>query len=316
MTNRVTRKDKVAVALEAHFKHWQEVGERLRDIVTPVLKQQEQFQKSLQPIIESQRAFQKALGPILAEQERWKKLIQPIELLKYVLPDLTSLTKRALEVKKSIEGFISPAFEQLQRSFREIPPRTQEALLLLGRHGWYLDLEMPLPGLWELKKALAEGNVVEAEDALVEYFEGRMDEIEKSVIERFPKRQKLIRAAFDAHRRQEYELSIPVLLAQTDGICKEVFSEYLFIKHNRKPRTAIYVEQLASDTYRAALLSPLAQTLPIGASEHERNEGFSELNRHMVLHGESLDYGSKINSLKAISLINYVAHVLKTDNDL
>ena len=82
------------------------------------------------------------------------------------------------------------------------------------------------------------------------------------------------------------------------------------MKRNRKPRTAIYVEQIAADTYRATLLSPLAQTLPIGASEHERPEDFNELNRHMVLHGESLDYGTKINSLKAISLINYVAHVL------
>ena len=38
---------------------------------------------------------------------------------------------------------------------------------MLGAHGWYLDLEMPLPGLWELKKALSEGKTEEAEDALV-----------------------------------------------------------------------------------------------------------------------------------------------------
>jgi len=71
--------------------------------------------------------------------------------------------------------------------------------------------------------------------------------------------------------------------------------------------TPPFVEQVASDSYRAALLSPLAQTLPIGASEHERKEGFNELNRHMVLHGESLEYGSKTNSLKAISLVNYAS---------
>jgi hypothetical protein len=313
-TTDVTRNDKASEALEAHFKKWQEMGERMRAIVAPVLKQQEQLQKYLQPIVESQQAFQKALEPILAEQERWKRIVRSIELPKIALPDLAPLTKQAEEFRRSIEGLISPAFEELQRSFRELPPRTQEALILLGTHGWYLDLEMPLPGLWELKKALTDGNVAEAEDALIEYFESRTDEIEKSIVERFPKRQKLLNAAFNAHRRQEYELSIPVLLAQTDGICKEVVNEYLFLKHNKKPRTAIYVEQVASDTYRAALLSPLAQTLPIGASENERDEGFNELNRHMVLHGEALDYGNKKNSLKAISLINYVAHVLKTDD--
>jgi len=31
----------------------------------------------------------------------------------------------------------------------------------------------------------------------------------------------------------------------------------------------------------------------------------------MVLHGESLNYDTKTNSLKAVSLINYVAQVLR-----
>ena len=297
-------------AVNAHLRQWQETAERIREQFAPILGQQESFQKWMQPIIEAQKALQETLEPILAEQERWKILVQSIQIAKYTLPDIYQLMQPALEFQKSIQGLISPAFERLQESFRELPPRTQEAVLLLGAHGWYLDLEMPLPGLWELKKALSEGNVEEAEEALAEYFASRLDEIEGSIIERFPNRQKIIRAAFNAHRRQEYELSIPVLLAQTDGICKEVIKQYFFIKQNNKPRTAIYVEQVASDTYRAALLSPLAQKLPIGASKHERPEDFTELNRHVVLHGESLDYGTKINSLKAISLINYVAHVL------
>ena len=311
----MTESEKVVKALEAHFKQWQEVGERMKTIIAPALKQHEQLQKALQPIIESQKALQKTLEPVLTEQERWKSIVRSIELPRITLPDLAPLTKQTEVFRKSIEGFISPAFEQLQRSFRELPPRTQEALILLGTHGWYLDLEMPLPALWEFTKAIAEGNVREAKDALVEYFENRLDEIEKSIVERFPNREKLIRAAFKAHRRQEYELSIPVFLSQSDGICKEVVNEHLFLKHNKKPRTAIYVEQVTTDTFRAALLSPLAQTLPIAASEHERDKGFYELNRHMVLHGESLDYGTKTNGLKAISLINYVAHVLKVDGN-
>ncbi len=301
-------------AVNAHLKQWQETAGRIREQFAPILKQQESFQKWMQPIIEAQKALQKTLEPILAEQERWKKLAEAIQIPKYSLPDISQLAQPALEFQKSVQGLISPAFEQLQESFRELPPRTQEAVLVLGAHGWYLDLEMPLPGLWELKKALSEGNVEEAEEAIAEYFAGRLDKIEGSIIEKFPNRQKMIRAAFNAHRRQEYELSIPVFLAQTDGICKEVVKQYLFMKQNRKPRTAIYVEQIASNTFRAALLQPLARPLPIGASERERAKDFNELNRHMVLHGESLDYGTQVNSLKAISLINYVAHVLTLDD--
>jgi hypothetical protein len=311
----MTINDKSLEVLDKHFKQWQQLAERVRAQVTPTLKVQETLQKSLEPIIDAQKTFQKRLEPMLTALNQLRELAESIKVPHVVLPDLSPFTKQFAEFQKSMQGLISPAFEQLQRSFRELPPRTQEALLLLGEHGWYLDLEMPIPGLWKLKKAISDGNIEEAQEALIKYFEGRLDEIQKSITEKFPHRTHLIKAAFNAHRRQEFELSIPVLLAQTDGICKEVVNEYFFIKQNRRPRTAIYVEQIASDTYRAALLSPLAQTFPIGASEHERTEGFNELNRHMVLHGESLDYGNKTNSLKAISLINYVAHVLTPENE-
>lgn len=306
--------EKNIAILDAHFKQWQEIAERIRAQVTPVLKMQETLQKTLEPIIEAERTFQNALEPILIEQKRWAEFIESIKVSPFELPDLSHLTRQAAEFQKSLQGLISPAFEQLRRSFRELPPRTQEALLLLGTNGWYLDLEMPLPWLWELKRALSEGNVGQAEEALVDYFESRLDDIEKSIVKRFPHRAHLIQAAFNAHRRHEYELSIPVLLAQSDGMCKELVNQYLFIKQNKKPRTAIYVEQIAANTLMAALLSPLALTLPISASEHERPEGADALNRHTVLHGESLNYGNKTNSLKAISLINYVAHVLEVEN--
>jgi hypothetical protein len=307
--------EKVTKAIEVHLKQWQEMSERMQKAVAPILKQQGQLQRAIEPFLESQAVLQKSLEPVLAAQEKWRKVVASFEIPRYALPDFGPIAEQAEKFMKSLEGIISPAFEELQRSFKELPPRTQEALILLGTHGWYLDLEMPIPSLWELKKALEEGSVQETENALVQYFEERLDEIEASIVERFPNREKVIKAAFSAHRRCEYELSIPVLLSQTDGICKEVVNEHFFIKQNKKPRTAIYVEQIAADTYRAALLSPLAHSLPIGASESERGAGFSELNRHMVLHGESLDYGTKTNSLKAISLINYVAHVLKTDEN-
>lgn len=301
-------------AIEAHLAQWRGMSERMQKLVAPVLKQEEELQKSIiKPLLESQAALQKSLEPILAAQEKWTKVADSFAIPNYALPDLGPVATQAEKLRKVLEGIISPAFEELQRSFKDLPPRTQEALIILGKHGWYLDLEMPFSSLWKLQEALEEGNVQEAENALVEYFEERLNEIEISIAGRFPNRERLIRAAFSAHRRQEYDLSIPVLLSQTDGICKEVVNEYFFIKQNSKPRTALYVEQIAADTYRAALLSPLARSLPIVASENERGADFSELNRHMVLHGESLDYGTKKNGLKAISLINYVAHVLRSD---
>ena len=44
--------------------------------------------------------------------------------------------------------------------------------------------------------------------------------------------------------------------------------------------------------------------------------GFIDLNRHAVMHGESLDYGSEENGLKAVSLLNYVSYILSEDPEL
>lgn len=302
-------------ALEAHLRQWQDIAKRIRTQMSPVLNLQEAIQKSIQPILEARETLQKTLEPILAQHESWRQQLASIRIPRFDIPDISHFAKQAADFQRTIQESISPVFEQLQRSFRDLPPRTQEALLLLGEHGWFMDSEMAFPALWDLKEALSAGSVQDAENALVEYFEGKLQEIEESITKRFPHRERLLKAALNAHRRQEYELSIPVLLAQTDGICKEVAGQYLFMKRNNKPRTAIYVEQLASDAFTAALLSPLTEVLPIGASEDQRPEGFSALNRHMVIHGESLDFGTKINSLKAISLVNYVADVLTPEKE-
>lgn len=91
-----------------------------------------------------------------------------------------------------------------------------------------------------------------------------------------------------------------------------MIKHYLFTK---KDKTATYVETITSNAFRSALLFPLSHSLPISASEHERGEIFNELNRHQLLHGEVVDYGTEINSLKSISLLNYVTQVLRLDDE-
>jgi hypothetical protein len=304
-----------ASALDAHLRQWHEGLDRLRDQLVPAHDLQESIRKSIQPIVDARDALNKALEPIFAQQELWRQTIETVRVPKISLPDFSVVAKGVADFQKAIDESFGEAFRQLQQGLKELPARTQEALIVLGEHGWYLDPEMSLPALWDLKDALLEGNLIEAEASLIEYFDQRSAEIEEAIVLKFPNRSRPIRAAFGAHKRAEYELSIPVLLAQTDGICKETIEQYLFMKRDKKPGTAIYVAQVAADTYRAALLSPLARSLPISASERERPDGFAALNRHTVLHGESVDYGTKVNSLKAISLINYVAYVLPIEND-
>lgn len=242
----------------------------------------------------------------LALLESIRKTLEPI-----VADFSQAYAAQLAEVGKVAMEFLTPVFEKLQQFSGELSPRLREAILTLGFHGWYLDLDMAVSDLWDLGQALREGNVTDAETWLHKYFDEALDEIEASITSRFPCRAHIIGPAFEAHKRGEYVLSIPLFLAQADGICREMTNEQLFKKRNKKPQVAAFVERVAGDSVsRAALLSPLTQTLPINASEQDRPAEPNALNRHEVLHGTSLDYGTKTNSLKAVSLLNYVATVV------
>lgn len=250
--------------------------------------------------------------PFLQEQKKIQEIFNKIKLTNDQFLDLSPYTEQIKQYKKTLKKSISPAFQELIESFDKIPVNIQNAILSLANKGWYLyiDPNMPPSRFQEIIQAIVDEEFTD--DILIQYFEKQFKEIEESIITKFPDRKHIIVQALEAHIRGEYYLSIPVLLAQTDGICKDKTCQYFFISNNGKPEIATYVETtIATDAFKAALLNPFVQKMPINMNRNEREKDFNELNRHMVLHGESLDYGTKENSLKALSLINYVSQALK-----
>lgn len=229
------------------------------------------------------------------------------------LPALAStvdaLGQYGSRLEEVVRGSVEPILDPLRETLRGLPERTREALLVMGEHGWYFELDMTPLALDAIKDELLAGDAKEAEEILAKYYRGRVDPIEDAIAEKFPNRAHLIQMAFRAHRRGEYALAIPVLLAQADGMCKEITTRNYFVRCDKQPGTARYVNEI-EQAYLAALLWPLACVLPIGKSEKERGGEVVQLNRHRVLHGEALDYGTEINSLMVISFVNYVAEVL------
>ncbi|WFU40101.1 hypothetical protein QA640_38775 [Bradyrhizobium sp. CB82] len=253
-------------------------------------------------------------------QSEWVRVIKQFsEGYKAFAEALMPMASELREQTNAFARHIAPFFAQLKEVAEKAPPAYRQALLLLGESGWYMDLGMRLDAPLGLGRSLKEGEIEHAENALAKYFDARVDQIERFLVEAHPRRAKVLSSAFAAHRAGQFDLSIPVLLAQTDGICRDEAGQYLFMgprgreykRYKGKPSIAVFVDEVTSDAFLSAVLSPLGEKLPINASESERVEGWTALNRHMVLHGESVDYGTKINSLKAISLINYVASTLK-----
>ena len=154
---------------------------------------------------------------------------------------------------------------------------------------------------------------------LSEFFRSRVDEISNSLYSQYPHRQHILKAAFGAHDRGDYAVSVPLFLIQADGICYEMLGVQLYKKRRGIPATADAIDIQALDPFTAAVLEPLRILLPLAEDTVKIQNLDIAFNRHAIVHGLATQYGTEINSLKSISLLDYLLFVYRRaieDDDL
>lgn len=183
----------------------------------------------------------------------------------------------------------------------------------LIRHGWYPTADMSGGEVALLAEGLddpEEGRAASARQVFIEKFRADADTLEQKLVEQFPDRAHVISDAFAAHRESKFNLSIPVFIAQADGIACGLLGTTLFSRQTIRDADAL-ASEVREGILRELFLSLMWEEWPLALSAHERPAEFSNLNRHQVMHGETSDYGTEENSLKAMSLLSYCAFVLR-----
>lgn len=227
-------------------------------------------------------------------------------------PQLTAIElPRLFEVDRR---FLQEFTFRTTSTARARSPIRREDLATLAEYGWYLDPELPVGAAAELARALREEEPDRVSEELAHHFQGRVDEIEATLAASFPSRENVLSDAFEAHREGKFNLSIPVFIAQADGMCHERLDFLLFIGKEREKGIEEIVKSSDSDM-RSQLVGLFGAPIPLLSSKKDRGTGFSELNRHLVLHGESVSYGTQQNSLKVISFLSYLNFVLAGEGE-
>lgn len=142
------------------------------------------------------------------------------------------------------------------------------------------------------------------------YLTDNLKWIRSRLLAKFPDRRKALKSAFAAHNRRDYYSSIPILLSQAEGICIELTGLKLYGTIKGKPVISKFVKELPEGGMASILLQPLLSQGLITATEGIRNKFPGTFDRYGILHGLSTDYGTRLDSLRAISWINYIAEVL------
>jgi hypothetical protein len=256
-----------------------------------------------QQALEAQRRMLEVVDSISADTRNIVGQVQSAvrEVLRHI-PDLEEATK------------------QWQVILDQLPPALRDALATLGVNGWYPDEQMEMATILSYAQSFkGEADKKVANDELCRYFEQRADGILADLTRRYPNRERFFHVAFATHKEGQYEASIPLMLAQADGISQGQHQVQVYSR--RRDTGELKTAGLAKKgaTFERAMRLPFQLLLPLLFNEKEREQasrehGWSDhLNRHLVLHGADLSYPTQLNSFRAMSWPGYVGTMLAQD---
>ena len=118
--------------------------------------------------------------------------------------------------------------------------------------------------------------------------------------------------AFKNFRNKRYSSSILLLLTQVDGIAYDKTKKLFFTNDNKKAREQeIYQPEIYSefekinDSFVHLFLHPFKNSTAINDKIAKLDKYPSSLNRHLIMHGRSYDFGNYLNNIKVISFVSY-----------
>lgn len=226
--------------------------------------------------------------------------------VKYYKSSIMPLQKKMEEMGSYYKEFSI----KLQSAAKINFDRITENLRTLANLGWYTSMETSLnfPNI-VIEKLINEGEE-SANKIMIEYLDGELEFIKEIIRSHFKHRQAAIFQAITAHQEEKYFLSIPVFFSQTEGICNELTGIRFFVKVYRKKRYR--TEELTANLRDGSILTLIMEPLKVeGVMRKNQVQGEPiGINRHDVLHGQSIDYGNRVNSYKALSLLFYIISIL------
>lgn len=217
--------------------------------------------------------------------------------------------QQSLEFQRRFAAKIGPLSESFIRSASAGWPKFSKPLRILAENGWFTSwTATPVAWIYPLARLFEDGKTETANRRLRSHFNEQMTSIESRLRKQFPRRASILRKAFSAHRRRDYELSIPVFLIQADGIARDIMGGDIYSRLPRKAKKIrAFVDQITFSEFQRELIELILLPIPLTASTGDPILIKGALARHLIVHGIETKYATATNSFRAISWLQYVA---------
>ena len=217
------------------------------------------------------------------------------------------------------------AIEQFLRDNKKIAILFEDVIRgYLAQRGWFVGGSLNAQQYLVLKKGIEQHQETAIENFMIKHVRSKTKEVAADAYAIWPHRRTVLVDAFDAHSKGLYTLSVPVLLAQADGMTHEIFGAFLFTnrrgKKIRDKAKSIIETELEERPLAKSFLGLLLEESGLRLETQKRDEqekagiSVSPLNRHGVLHGIDCNYPREWNSLRAVALIGFLnwVHEIKS----
>lgn len=205
--------------------------------------------------------------------------------------------------------------ERITKSLPSLYGEIYDDFSFLSEEGWYLSPRIfDQISFSELHKNFRTKDIVELERLILKEGEKLISEIIKNCISGFENRMDIfieIQSLFD---HGFYRSVVALCYTQADGICNDTWEVGFFDKDKHqdwKLKTYLKFKQLGLK-YPSSVMSQLdIQGNEItanskGAMFQDNDKKKTSFNRHLILHGHSINYGTKENAIRAICLLDFL----------
>lgn len=201
---------------------------------------------------------------------------------------------------------LRPIFSELAK----VPAANKTVQEKLLPRGWLFSPELSIGEFLWIYRELEAHPTELAESRLVDHFDERCEELidETYEYQPFQKRKHLLDQALGAHRRGEYGLAIPVFLSAIEGVVIDSFGDDKLFSNKSRWMRRVPVDRL-TEAFFEAFWTTMVDTLWKGYGLKEKVPA-QVLSRHLILHGRSVDYDTKRNSVQAVLALHYLAFIV------
>ena len=148
---------------------------------------------------------------------------------------------------------------------------------------------------------------------MIEEISFNYQSIKSTLLDSHPKRKEILECAFKLHEEENWIACIPLFLTQAEGIFCEHTDAYLFSGKERRKDCLQSKFKEHAEAYMPYLYAPFEAKTQFASNNNSCSpkQKRNGPNRNGILHGDNrhLDYGSKLNSYKCISLLSYLSMV-------